>query len=118
MQIRSLECISSDGHVAQVFDKALTETTFCQLYSQLCHDLSNALPDFEDPDGTLSQDGKPMRITFRRILLNKCQVEFEKGTSAKAAVETREKAAAQAGVCSPSLLTSGSLFVTAMLAPR
>lgn len=77
----------------QVFDKALTEPTFCSLYSSLCYDLNKALPDFDDPESTqLGQDGKPVRNNFRRILLNKCQIEFEKGVAAMAAVEFREKA--------------------------
>ena len=76
-----------------MFDKALTEPTFCELYSELCRDMSKELPDFEDPEGNVGTDGKQMRITFRRILLNKCQMEFEKGANAKAAVENREKAA-------------------------
>jgi hypothetical protein len=34
-------------------------------------------------------------ITFRRVLLNKCQEEFEEGDAAMKAVEARERAAAQ-----------------------
>jgi hypothetical protein len=33
----------------QVFDKALTEVHFCELYSQLCFVLQKKLPEFEDP---------------------------------------------------------------------
>ena len=53
----------------QIFDKALVETTFTAMYAQFCSDLNKNLPEFEDPD---SEDGK--MLTFRRILLNKCQV--------------------------------------------
>ena len=53
----------------QIFDKALVETTFTAMYAQFCSDLNQNLPEFEDPD---SEDGK--MLTFRRILLNKCQV--------------------------------------------
>jgi len=52
----------------QIFDKALVETTFTAMYAQFCSDLNKNLPEFEDPD---SEDGK--MLTFRRILLNKCQ---------------------------------------------
>ncbi len=54
---------------AQIFDKALVETTFTAMYAQFCSDLNKNLPEFDDPD---SEDGK--MLTFRRILLNKCQV--------------------------------------------
>ena len=54
---------------AQIFDKALVETTFTAMYAQFCSELNKNLPEFEDPD---SEDGK--MLTFRRILLNKCQV--------------------------------------------
>ena len=56
-------------HTAQIFDKALVETTFTAMYAQFCSELNKNLPEFEDPD---SEDGK--MLTFRRILLNKCQV--------------------------------------------
>ena len=32
------------GFVDQIFSKALTETIFCEMYSELCHDLQKALP--------------------------------------------------------------------------
>lgn len=53
----------------QIFDKALVETTFTELYAGLCSKLNANLPEFDDPE---SEEGK--KITFRRVLLNKCQV--------------------------------------------
>ena len=71
-----------------MFDKALTEPTFCEIYATLCNDLNQALPEFDpEPD---AEDQK--RITFRRVLLNKCQEEFEEGAAAILAVKAREKA--------------------------
>ncbi|CAH8360762.1 unnamed protein product [Eruca vesicaria subsp. sativa] len=58
------------GVVSQIFDKALMEPTFGEMYAELCFHLSGALPDF-------NWNGK--RITFKRLLLNKCQEEFERG---------------------------------------
>jgi len=46
----------------QVFDKALTEPTFCEIYATLCHDLNKQLPQF-DPEPE-AEDRK--KITFRR----------------------------------------------------
>ena len=74
-----------------MFDKALTEPTFGELYAELCS-LMNAegfLPTFMDPDDETRQ----RELTFRRILLNKCQEEFEAGLAAIHAVAKREKEA-------------------------
>ncbi|XXG75706.1 hypothetical protein AAC387_Pa08g0222 [Persea americana] len=56
--------------ISQIFDKALMEPTFCEMYANFCHHLAGALPDF-------SKDNE--KITFKRLLLNKCQEEFERG---------------------------------------
>ncbi|CAG9459982.1 unnamed protein product [Pedinophyceae sp. YPF-701] len=63
------------GLVDQIFDKALTETTFSDLYAQLCERAfgSGRLPQWEDEEG---------KTDFRRVLLNKCQDEFMKGAKA------------------------------------
>mmetsp|Transcript_19505 Transcript_19505/g.26972 ORF Transcript_19505/g.26972 Transcript_19505/m.26972 type:complete len:785 (-) Transcript_19505:323-2677(-) len=65
--------------ISLIFDKAVAEPTFCQLYSRLCVKLSKALPEFPPAEG----EDKPM--TFRRILLNTCQEEFEGATAQRAA---------------------------------
>jgi hypothetical protein len=62
--------------------------TFTELYATLCEKLFSKMPTFDDPDST---EVPPKKITFRRVLLNKCQEEFELGNEAMAAVEAREK---------------------------
>ncbi|KAI4364681.1 hypothetical protein MLD38_020738 [Melastoma candidum] len=62
--------VTLKGLISQIFDKALMEPTFCEMYADLCRHLSQELPD-------LSDDNE--KITFRRLLLNKCQEEFERG---------------------------------------
>lgn len=58
------------GVISQIFDKALMEPTFCEMYANFCYHLAGDLPDFiEDNE----------KITFKRLLLNKCQEEFERG---------------------------------------
>ncbi|KAL3146717.1 hypothetical protein ABBQ38_014704 [Trebouxia sp. C0009 RCD-2024] len=80
---------TESGLIDQVYDKALTETTFCEMYADLCFQLNSALPSFEPP----SQDAtKRPPSTFRTQLVNKCQEEFEKGAAAMEAVEAREQA--------------------------
>ncbi|XP_017218527.1 eukaryotic translation initiation factor 4G [Daucus carota subsp. sativus] len=58
------------GVISQIFDKALMEPTFCEMYANFCYYLAGELPDFiEDNE----------KVTFKRLLLNKCQEEFERG---------------------------------------
>ncbi|XP_057532324.1 eukaryotic translation initiation factor 4G-like isoform X2 [Amaranthus tricolor] len=61
--------VTLSGVISQIFDKALTEPTFCEMYANFCHHLASELPD-------LSVDDE--KITFKRLLLNKCQEEFER----------------------------------------
>jgi len=56
-----------------VFDKALAEPIFGEMYSQLCVRCAERFPEFPDEQ---NPDAKPH--TFKRLLLNKCQEEFEK----------------------------------------
>ena len=70
----------------------MAEPGFCSLYAKLCVKLSKGLPEFPPPEG---EDG-PM--TFRRILLNTCQEEFE-GAANRRAQAMRE--IADMGVCTP-----------------
>ncbi|KAJ6826289.1 eukaryotic translation initiation factor 4G-like [Iris pallida] len=58
------------GVISQIFDKALMEPTFCEMYANFCFHMSSELPDFIENDD---------KITFRRLLLSKCQEEFERG---------------------------------------
>ncbi|KAJ6853484.1 eukaryotic translation initiation factor 4G [Iris pallida] len=62
--------VTLSGVISQIFDKALMEPTFCEMYANFCVHLSNELPDFNEDNE---------KITFKRLLLNKCQEEFERG---------------------------------------
>lgn len=62
--------VTLSGVISQIFDKALTEPTFCEMYADFCFHLAADLPE-------LSVDNE--KITFKRLLLNKCQEEFERG---------------------------------------
>ncbi|KAG5225901.1 MIF4G domain-containing family protein [Salix suchowensis] len=59
------------GVISLIFDKAVLEPTFCPMYAQLCSDLNEKLPSFpsDEPGGK--------DITFKRVLLDNCQVAFE-----------------------------------------
>jgi len=58
------------GVVSQIYEKALMEPIFCEMYANFCSHLASELPDF-------SVDNE--KITFKKLLLNKCQEEFERG---------------------------------------
>ncbi|KAE8672146.1 Eukaryotic translation initiation factor 4G [Hibiscus syriacus] len=62
--------VTLTGVISQIFDKALMEPTFCEMYANFCYDLAGELPDFSENNE---------KITFKRLLLNKCQEEFERG---------------------------------------
>ncbi|XP_019183472.1 PREDICTED: eukaryotic translation initiation factor-like [Ipomoea nil] len=57
--------------ITLIFDKAVLEPTFCEMYAQLCSDLNEKLPPFpsDEPGGR--------EVTFKRVLLNNCQEAFE-----------------------------------------
>ncbi|XP_070199446.1 eukaryotic translation initiation factor 4 gamma 2-like, partial [Littorina saxatilis] len=63
------------GVILLIFDKALEEPKYSKLYAQLCHRLCEDVPNFE-PAATSSIS------SFRRLLLNKCQDEFENRSKA------------------------------------
>ncbi|KAG6630504.1 eukaryotic translation initiation factor 4G isoform X1 [Carya illinoinensis] len=63
-QVRAVKidnAVTLTGVISQIFDKALMEPTFCEMYADFCSHLAEELPD------------------FKRVLLNKCQEEFERG---------------------------------------
>ncbi|KAJ3415262.1 hypothetical protein HDV05_005272 [Chytridiales sp. JEL 0842] len=59
--------------IALIFEKALDEYHFQAMYGRLCVKLSNELPRVQSWIGTDMKSN-----VFRRLLLNKCQEEFEK----------------------------------------
>ncbi|KAL4585947.1 hypothetical protein LXL04_010574 [Taraxacum kok-saghyz] len=70
------------GVIDQIFDKALMEPTFVEMYANFCTRLAVELPDF-------SEDNE--KITFKRLLLNKCQEEFERGEREEAEADRTEE---------------------------
>ncbi|KAL6964926.1 hypothetical protein U1Q18_035981 [Sarracenia purpurea var. burkii] len=71
-QVKAVNIDNADtlaGVISQIFDKALMEPTFCEMYANFCFHLAGELPGFGDDNE---------KITFKRLLLNKCQEEFER----------------------------------------
>ncbi|MCL7026454.1 hypothetical protein MKW94_029044, partial [Papaver nudicaule] len=74
--------VTLTGVISQIFDKALMEPTFCEMYADFCFHLSSELPDFSENNE---------KITFKRVLLNKCQEEFERGEREQAEADRVEE---------------------------
>ncbi|XP_015169468.1 eukaryotic translation initiation factor 4G-like [Solanum tuberosum] len=70
------------GVISQIFDKALMEPTFCEMYANFCYHLAGELPDFVEDN---------QKITFKRLLLDKCQEEFERGEREEAEADSLEE---------------------------
>ena len=63
------------GVIDLVFDKAVAEPSFSTAYAQLCQNLSlRQVP---------SQANPSVMVNFRKILLTRCQQEFEKDRNAE-----------------------------------
>lgn len=63
--------------IALVFENAVEQPTYVAMYGDLCVSLSKELPQFPPPPGS----DKP--LSFRQILLNTCQDEFEGAADAR-----------------------------------
>ncbi|TVU15016.1 hypothetical protein EJB05_38514 [Eragrostis curvula] len=74
--------VTLTGVISQIFDKALMEPTFCEMYASFCFRLAGDLPNFVKDDE---------KITFKRLLLNKCQEEFERGEREQAEADKSEE---------------------------
>ena len=60
--------------IVQVFENAVAQPTFVAMYADLCAELDAALPEFEGPDGPQS---------FKKMLANTCQEEYESTEAAR-----------------------------------
>jgi len=76
VEIRAAEDLR--GIVSIIFDKALEEGHFCKMYAELCNNLKDHLPEFQDDADPALGETKVKKVTFKRCLLNKCQEEFER----------------------------------------
>ncbi|XP_059456204.1 uncharacterized protein LOC132185427 isoform X2 [Corylus avellana] len=71
------------GVVSQIVDRASMEPIYCEMYVNFCCHLAGELPDFNEDNE---------KITFKRVLLNKCQWEFERGEREREQEEEANKA--------------------------
>ncbi|XP_065070730.1 eukaryotic translation initiation factor 4 gamma 2-like, partial [Rhopilema esculentum] len=71
------------GIILLIFEKALEEPKYSSLYAQLCLRLSHDAPNFDDSSSSNT-------TSFRRLLLSKCQEEFESRADASAVFDKQE----------------------------
>ncbi|CAI6002750.1 unnamed protein product [Closterium sp. NIES-64] len=96
------------GVINLIFTKAVDEPTFCPMYAALCEKLSRALPEFPPSNGAGRGEGGAGEggaeeggageggagaggnepISFRSVLLNTCQEEFERAVKLRIQVIT------------------------------
>lgn len=74
------------GIIILLFEKAVDEPKFCPIYAGVCKRLSEQGPNFEpeQPDAVLPDGSVPRKPpTFLKLLLRKCQDEFENRSRAE-----------------------------------
>jgi len=79
-QIKAIEVSSPevlDGIVAEVFQKALSESNFAGMYADLCSRLSKENLKLTGSMADAPESEK-QKLNFRRILLTNCQSEFDR----------------------------------------
>lgn len=68
--------------IALIFEKAVAEPSYCAMYAELCDCLAKELPEWPPAEG----DDKPM--TFRKVLLNTCNDEFDATIQSQASLRS------------------------------
>ncbi|XP_076863790.1 eukaryotic translation initiation factor 4 gamma 3 isoform X3 [Brachyhypopomus gauderio] len=71
------------GVIDLVFEKAIDEPSFSLAYANMCHCLATLKVPMADKPGTT--------VNFRKLLLNRCQKEFERDKMDDAAFEKKQK---------------------------
>ena len=63
-----------DVVIGLIFDKAVVEHKFSEMYAEMCKKLRNTWPELTGVD---SETGQAVPVTFTRAIIEKCQVEFD-----------------------------------------
>uniref|UniRef100_A0A672GFQ8 MIF4G domain-containing protein n=1 Tax=Salarias fasciatus TaxID=181472 RepID=A0A672GFQ8_SALFA len=91
------------GVVDLIFEKATDEPSFSVMYGQLCHRLAHMTVQMADKAGS--------PVTFRRLLLNRCQKEFDrKQEKLDSAASTAEREQLQEELEDLKMLTVAIIF--------
>ncbi|TEB18593.1 hypothetical protein C9890_0357 [Perkinsus sp. BL_2016] len=63
-----------DVVIGLIFDKAVVEHTFSEMYAEMCKKLRTTWPELTGVD---QETGQSVPVTFTRAIIEKCQVEFD-----------------------------------------
>jgi len=75
--------VKLEATIDLIFEKAVSEPVFSVAYANMCRVLAEQYKNVPSSD----ENGKSSTTTFRKILLNKCQKEFEKEKESDKAIE-------------------------------
>merc|ERR1711881_643150 len=77
--------VKLESAIDLIFEKAVSEPGFSVAYANMCRVLTDA---YKVPANQTKEGNKPgSTMTSRKILLNKCQKEFESESSAEKSIE-------------------------------
>ena len=82
------------GVILLIFEKASQEPKFVSMYAQLCKRLSEKVPNFDfeiPPSSTSTSTSTKTTTTFLRLLLSKCQDEYENRARTSAIYDDKKK---------------------------
>jgi len=99
-----------EGIVSEIFDKALLEPNFGPMYAELCSRLSVSMQRMLDDSadgGFRDESGK--KVTFKGILLKKCQTEFERFAKCESSSKKSETISKEEGASAETSEKSDSL---------
>ncbi|XP_061878591.1 eukaryotic translation initiation factor 4 gamma 1a isoform X5 [Entelurus aequoreus] len=85
-QVRELAIDSEErlkGAIDLIFEKAISEPSFSVAYAKMCHCLLGLKVPVSDKPGII--------VTFRKLLINRCQKEFEKDKDDDEFLEKKHK---------------------------
>jgi len=77
--------VKLEATIDLIFEKSVSEPVFSVAYANMCKVLSE---QYKSVPATPDESGKQATTTFRKILLNKCQKEFEKEKDLDKEIET------------------------------
>ena len=63
-----------DVVIGLIFDKAVVEHSYSEMYAEMCKALRTIWPELEGVD---METGQSVPVTFTRAIIEKCQVEFD-----------------------------------------
>lgn len=78
------------GCIKLVFEKAVSEPNYSVIYAQICKELSSMTVQ-EPPKAPQASGTQEKKVTFKTLLLNQCQSEFEKHKDDQTGHENKTK---------------------------